>query len=54
MDFFVKMIDGEVDFSTFANASPARMQAIINGIGVRTKYFDDYFWPPWTRVCVKR
>jgi methyltransferase (TIGR00027 family) len=42
LDFFVKMIDGEVDFSTVENASPARMQAIINGVAVRTKYFDDY------------
>ena len=42
LDFFVKMIDGEVDFSTVENASPARMQAIINGVAVRTQYFDDY------------
>jgi methyltransferase (TIGR00027 family) len=42
LDFFVKMIDGEVDLSTFENASPARMLAIINGIAVRTKYFDSY------------
>ncbi len=42
LDFFVKMIDGSVDFSALENASPARMQAIINGIAVRTKYFDSY------------
>jgi methyltransferase (TIGR00027 family) len=42
LDFFVKMIDGSVDFSTVDNASPARTQAIINGVGVRTQYFDDY------------
>jgi methyltransferase (TIGR00027 family) len=42
LDFFVKMIDGSVDFSTIENASPARMQAIIDGVAVRTKYFDDY------------
>jgi methyltransferase (TIGR00027 family) len=42
LDFFVKMIDGEIDFSTIANASPARTQAIINGIVVRTNYFDSY------------
>jgi methyltransferase (TIGR00027 family) len=40
LDFFVKMIDGSIDFSTNENASPARMQAIINGVAVRTKYFD--------------
>jgi methyltransferase (TIGR00027 family) len=42
VDFFVKVIDGTVDFSTIGNASPARTEAIINGIAVRTKYFDDY------------
>jgi methyltransferase (TIGR00027 family) len=42
LDFFVKMIDGSIDFSTSENASPARMQAIINGVAVRTKYFDYY------------
>ncbi|HUB54311.1 MAG TPA: class I SAM-dependent methyltransferase [Mycobacterium sp.] len=42
LDFFVKLIDGEIDFSTIENASPARTQTIINGIVVRTKYFDDY------------
>jgi methyltransferase (TIGR00027 family) len=42
LDFFVKMIDGEVDFSLVPNASPGRTQAIVDGMGVRTKYFDDY------------
>jgi methyltransferase (TIGR00027 family) len=42
LDFFVKMIDGLIDFSTVEDASPARMQAIINGVAVRTQYFDDY------------
>jgi methyltransferase (TIGR00027 family) len=42
LDFFVKMIDGSIDFSIIENASPARMEAIINGVAVRTKYFDDY------------
>src|SRR5271165_4514135 len=42
LDFFVKVIDGTVDFSTIGNASPARTEAIINGIAVRTKYFADY------------
>jgi methyltransferase (TIGR00027 family) len=38
LDFFVKMIDGSVDFSTVEDASPA----IINGVAARTQYFDDY------------
>jgi methyltransferase (TIGR00027 family) len=36
LDFFVKMIDGSVAFP------PAQVAAIINGIAVRTKYFDSY------------
>jgi methyltransferase (TIGR00027 family) len=42
LEFFVKMVDGAVDFSTVENASPDRMNAIINGVAVRTKYFDSY------------
>jgi methyltransferase (TIGR00027 family) len=42
LDFFVKMIEGSIDFSAIENASPARMEAIVNGVAVRTKYFDDY------------
>jgi methyltransferase (TIGR00027 family) len=43
LDFFTKMMDGELDISTIENASPARIQAMIDGMAVRTKYFDDYF-----------
>ncbi|MCV7260597.1 class I SAM-dependent methyltransferase [Mycobacterium shimoidei] len=43
VDFFVKMIDGELDLSTLEDWSPARAQAMIDGMAVRTKYFDDYF-----------
>ncbi len=42
LDFFVKMMDGELDFSLLPNSSPDRTKAIANGMGVRTKYFDDY------------
>jgi len=42
LDFFVKMIDGEVDFSLMPDSSPERTQAIVDGMGLRTKYFDDY------------
>jgi methyltransferase (TIGR00027 family) len=43
VDLFTKMLDGELDLDAFENASPARMQAIADGMAVRTKYFDDYF-----------
>jgi methyltransferase (TIGR00027 family) len=42
LDFFVKMIDGDLDLSLIPNSSPDRMQAIVDGMGLRTKYFDDY------------
>jgi len=42
LDFFVKMIDGDLDPDLLSNSSPERMQAIIDGMGLRTKYFDDY------------
>src|SRR5947209_13269262 len=40
LDFFVKMIDG--DLGLLPNSAPERMQAITDGMGLRTKYFDDY------------
>jgi methyltransferase (TIGR00027 family) len=43
LDLFTKMLDGELDISAFDNASPTRMQAMIDGMAVRTKYFDEYF-----------
>ena len=43
VDFFTKMMDGELDLDAIENVSPARMQAMIDGMAVRTKYFDDYF-----------
>jgi len=43
VDFFTKMMDGELDIDAIENASPVRIQAITDGMAVRTKYFDDYF-----------
>ncbi|OBI18917.1 SAM-dependent methyltransferase [Mycobacterium sp. E2327] len=43
VDLFTKMLDGELDLDAFENASPPRMQAMADGMAVRTKYFDDYF-----------
>jgi methyltransferase (TIGR00027 family) len=43
LDFFTKMMDGELDREAFENASPVRLQAMVDGMVVRTKYFDDYF-----------
>jgi methyltransferase (TIGR00027 family) len=43
VDFFVKMMDGELDLDEIENATPSRLQAMTDGMAVRTKYFDDYF-----------
>ncbi|OBF61556.1 SAM-dependent methyltransferase [Mycobacterium sp. 852002-53434_SCH5985345] len=43
VDFFTKMMDGELDLDAIENASQVRMQAMVDGMAVRTKYFDDYF-----------
>jgi methyltransferase (TIGR00027 family) len=43
LDFFTKMMDGELDMTVVENFSPARAQAMVDGMAVRTKYFDDYF-----------
>jgi methyltransferase (TIGR00027 family) len=43
VDFFTKMMDGELDIEAVENASLVRMQAMVDGMAVRTKYFDDYF-----------
>ena len=42
IDFFTRMLDGQMDLSQFPNSSPERAQAMIDAMAVRTKYFDDY------------
>jgi methyltransferase (TIGR00027 family) len=43
LDLFIKMMDGELDLSSVESVSPTRLQAITDGMAVRTKFFDDYF-----------
>ena len=43
LDFFVKMIDGELDTSPFGDVTPDRVQMMIAGMAMRTKFFDEYF-----------
>ncbi|MDT5147651.1 MAG: hypothetical protein QOC58_2296 [Mycobacterium sp.] len=43
IDFFTNMMDGDLDLAAIEHSSPVRMQAMIDGMAVRTKYFDDYF-----------
>lgn len=41
VEFFTKMIDGELDLSVFGDVSPERAEAMVNGMAVRTRFFDD-------------
>lgn len=43
IDFFVSMIDGTLDSSTFNDIAPDRVAAMIAGMAMRTMFFDDYF-----------
>ena len=42
LDYFTKLMDGELDVEAIEDASPVRLQAMVNGMAVRTRYFDDY------------
>lgn len=42
LDFFTKMMDGELDMSAIGDVSPTVAQAMVDGNAVRTKYFDEY------------
>ena len=42
LDFFTSMLDGELDMSQFPGVSPERVQAMVDSMAVRTKFFDDY------------
>ncbi len=43
IDFFTKMLDGELDMDAIEGSSPVRAQAMTDGMAVRTNFFDDYF-----------
>ncbi|BBY39016.1 putative S-adenosyl-L-methionine-dependent methyltransferase [Mycobacterium mantenii] len=43
VDFFTKMMDGDLDLDSIENATPVRIQSMVDGMAVRTRFFDDYF-----------
>lgn len=43
IDFFVAMLDDTPGTSAFPDSSPERVEAMIAGMAMRTKFFDDYF-----------
>lgn len=43
LDFFTAMLDGTLDLAQLPEGSPERVRAMIDGMAVRTKFFDDFF-----------
>jgi methyltransferase (TIGR00027 family) len=43
IDFFIKLIDGELDLSAFGDFPQERADSMLAGMAMRTKFFDDYF-----------
>jgi len=43
IDFFTKLVDGELDLATIDPSSVAVMQARIDEMALRTRFFDDFF-----------
>jgi methyltransferase (TIGR00027 family) len=43
LDFFTKMVDGELDITQFPDFTPERVDAMVDGMALRAKFFDDYF-----------
>ncbi|AQA01720.1 SAM-dependent methyltransferase [Mycobacterium sp. MS1601] len=43
IDFFTRMVDGELDIAQFPDFTPERAQQMIDAMALRTKFFDDYF-----------
>ncbi|WP_374157787.1 class I SAM-dependent methyltransferase [Mycobacterium sp. G7A2] len=42
LNFFTKMLDGDLDLSQIPNSSPERLRAMIDAMASRTKFFDDH------------
>ncbi|MDY6869135.1 MAG: class I SAM-dependent methyltransferase [Actinomycetota bacterium] len=43
IEFFTKVVDGGFDMTELDPSSAAEMQARIDGMALRTRFFDDYF-----------
>ncbi|AFM15779.1 methyltransferase, putative, TIGR00027 family [Mycolicibacterium chubuense NBB4] len=41
LEFFTRMLDGDLDLAQFPDASPARVQMMIDSMAARTRFFDD-------------
>ena len=43
IEFFVTMLDGGIDAAQLGDTTPEQIAAMIAGMALRTKFFDDYF-----------
>ena len=43
IEFFVTMLDGGLDAAQLGDTTPEQIAAMIAGMALRTKFFDDYF-----------
>jgi methyltransferase (TIGR00027 family) len=43
LDFFTKQVNGELDTADLDSQSVARVQALVDEVAVRTRFYDDYF-----------
>jgi methyltransferase (TIGR00027 family) len=43
LDFFSRMVDGQIDLSDFSDFTQERVEAMVDGMALRTKFFDQYF-----------
>src|ERR1700677_2526441 len=43
LDFFTRMVDGDVDLSDVGADDQANIALLVDSMAVRTRYFDDFF-----------
>jgi methyltransferase (TIGR00027 family) len=43
LDFFTRMVDGDVDLSDVGRDDQANLALLVDSMAVRTRYFDDFF-----------
>ena len=43
LEFFTRMVDGELDISQFPDFTPERVESMVDGMALRAKFFDEYF-----------
>lgn len=43
IEFFTRMVDGDLDLTDFPDFTPERAESMVDGMALRTKFFDQYF-----------